>query len=166
MPDRLPPSLAEIEALAERALGTIPRQLKRQLGRVVIRVEEFPDEETEAAMGLESPFDILGLYRGVALPYKSVSDPRPDLDMIFLYRRPILDYWCESGEDLGHLVRHVLIHEIGHHFGFSDEDMERIEFVGLSQISHTELAHLDGAARRSANRPTRPSGSDSARALR
>jgi predicted Zn-dependent protease with MMP-like domain len=93
----------------------------------VIRVEEFPDEETEAAMGLESPFDILGLYRGVALPRKSVSDPLPDLDMIFLYRRPILDYWCETGEDLGHLVRHVLIHEIGHHFGFSDEDMEEIE---------------------------------------
>ena len=127
MPDRLPPSLADIEALAERALGALPTQLKRPLGRVVIRVEEFPDEETEAAMGLESPFDILGLYRGIALPRKSVSDPLPDLDMIFLYRRPILDYWCETGEDLGHLVRHVLIHEIGHHFGFSDEDMEAIE---------------------------------------
>jgi predicted Zn-dependent protease with MMP-like domain len=127
MSDCLPPSLAEIEELARRALATIPRLLKQELRRVVIRVEEFPDEETEAAMGLQSPFDILGLYRGVALPHKSVSDPRPDLDMIFLYRRPILDYWCESGEDLGHLVRHVLIHEIGHHFGFSDEDMERIE---------------------------------------
>jgi predicted Zn-dependent protease with MMP-like domain len=127
MSDRLPPSLAEIEELAQRALGTIPRRLKRHLGRVVIQVEEFPDDETEAAMGLESPFDILGLYRGVALPHKSVSDTRPDLDMIFLYRRPILDYWCESGEDLAHLVRHVLIHEIGHHFGFSDEDMARIE---------------------------------------
>jgi predicted Zn-dependent protease with MMP-like domain len=127
MPERLPPSLAEIEALAERALATIPDQLKRYLGRVVIRVEEFPDAETEAAMGLDSPFDILGLYRGVALPHKSVSDPRPDLDMIFLYRRPILDYWCESGENLAHLVRHVLIHEIGHHFGFSDEDMQQIE---------------------------------------
>jgi predicted Zn-dependent protease with MMP-like domain len=127
MPDRLPPSLAEIEELAQRALGTIPRRLKKHLGRVVIQVEEFPDEETEAAMGLESPFDILGLYRGVALPHKSVSDTRPDLDMIFLYRRPILDYWCETGEDLVHLVRHVLIHEIGHHFGFSDEDMARIE---------------------------------------
>jgi predicted Zn-dependent protease with MMP-like domain len=127
MTDRLSPSLAEIEAMAQSALGTIPRPLKQQLGRVVIRVEEFPDEETEKVMGLDSPFDILGLYRGVALPHKSVSDPRPDLDMIFLYRRPILDYWCESGEDLGHLVRHVLIHEIGHHFGFSDEDMERIE---------------------------------------
>ena len=127
MSDCLPPSLAEIEELAQRALGAIPRRLKRHLGRVVIQVEDFPDEETEAAMGLESPFDILGLYRGVALPHKSVSDTRPDLDMIFLYRRPILDYWCESGEDLARLVRHVLIHEIGHHFGFSDEDMAQIE---------------------------------------
>jgi len=123
----LPPSLADIEALAARALATIPQELKGQLAPVVIRVEEFPDEETEAAMGLESPFDILGLYRGVALPHKSVSDPLPHLAMIYLYRRPILDYWCENGEDLAHLVRHVLIHEIGHHFGFSDEDMERIE---------------------------------------
>ena len=127
MPHRLPPSLAEIEELAQLALDTIPHRLKQELGHVVIRVEEFPDEETERLMRLDSPFDILGLYRGVALPHKSVTDPRPDLDMIFLYRRPILDYWCESGEDLLHLVRHVLIHEIGHHFGFSDEDMERIE---------------------------------------
>jgi len=124
---RLPPSAAEIEALADAALGTVPLRLKRQLGDVVIRVEEFPDAETERRMGLDSPFDILGLYRGVALPRKSVGDPRPSIDMIFLYRRPILDYWCESGEDLSDLVRHVLIHEIGHHFGFSDEDMERIE---------------------------------------
>jgi predicted Zn-dependent protease with MMP-like domain len=93
----------------------------------VVRVEEFPDEETEAEMELESPFDILGLYRGIALPHKSVSDPRPNIDMVFLYRRPILDYWCETGEDLGHIVRNVLVHEIGHHFGFSDADMERIE---------------------------------------
>jgi predicted Zn-dependent protease with MMP-like domain len=127
MTHRLPPSLAEIEELAQLALGNIPHRLKQELGQVVIRVEEFPDEETERLMRLDSPFDILGLYRGVALPHKSVTDPRPDLDMIFLYRRPILDYWCESGEDLMHLVRHVLIHEIGHHFGFSDEDMERIE---------------------------------------
>ena len=127
MMERLPPSLAEIEALAEEALRTIPRRLQQELGRVVMRVEEFPDTETEEAMGLDSPFDILGLYRGVALPHKSISDPRPDFDMIFLYRRPILDYWCETAEDLGHLIRHVLIHEIGHHFGFSDEDMERIE---------------------------------------
>ncbi len=124
---QLPPSLAEIETLAARALTVIPRRLEQHLGPVVIRVEEFPDAETEAEMALESPFDLLGLYRGVALPLKSVSDPRPHLDMIFLYRRPILDYWCDTGEDLFDVVRHVLIHEIGHHFGFSDDDMERIE---------------------------------------
>jgi predicted Zn-dependent protease with MMP-like domain len=127
MIERAPPTLADIEELANSALDSIPRELKKHLGAVVIRVEEFPDEETEEAMGLDSPFDILGLYRGVSLPYKSVSDPHPNVDMIFLYRRPILDYWCETGEDLGGLVRHVLIHEIGHHFGFSDDDMERIE---------------------------------------
>ena len=127
MTERLPPSPVDIEELARRALDSIPHRLKRHLGAVVIQVEEFPDEETEAEMGLDSPFDILGLYRGVALPHKSVSDPRPDLDMIFLYRRPILDYWCETGEGLARIVRHVLIHEIGHHFGFSDEDMARIE---------------------------------------
>ncbi|MGH6973448.1 MAG: metallopeptidase family protein [Stellaceae bacterium] len=126
----VPPSLADIEELANRALGSIPRRLKRHLGAVVIRVEEFPDEETERAMGLDSPFDILGLYRGVALPHKSLSDPRPHMDMIFLYRRPILDYWCETGGDLYRVVRNVLIHEIGHHFGFSDDDMKRIEAEG------------------------------------
>ena len=127
MTEHLPPSLADLEEQARRALETIPRRLKQHLGPIVIRVEDFPDEETEEAMGLDSPFDILGLYRGVALPHKSISDPRPTLDMVFLYRRPILDYWCETGEDLRHVVRHVLIHEIGHHFGFSDEDMARIE---------------------------------------
>jgi predicted Zn-dependent protease with MMP-like domain len=121
------PSLADIEALAGRALATIPAELKAHLGPLVIRVEEFPDEETEEEMELESPFDILGLYRGVALPHQSVSTPRTEIDMVFLYRRPILDYWCETGEDLAAVVRHVLIHEIGHHLGFSDEDMERIE---------------------------------------
>ncbi len=121
------PSLGDIEALARRELETIPNELKGHLGPLIIRIEEFPDEETEEAMELESPFDILGLYRGVALPHQSISNPRTQMDMVFLYRRPILDYWCESGEDLGDVVRHVLIHEIGHHFGFSDEDMERIE---------------------------------------
>ena len=127
MTEHLPQSLGDLDELAQRALDTIPRRLKQHLGPVVIRVEEFPDEETEETMGLDSPFDILGLYRGVALPQKSINDPRPDLDMVFLYRRPILDYWCETGEDLTRIVRHVLIHEIGHHFGFSDEDMARIE---------------------------------------
>jgi predicted Zn-dependent protease with MMP-like domain len=125
-----PPTLGDLEALAERALATIPPELKRHLGRVVIHVVEFPDEETEAEMGLDSPFDILGVYRGVALPHQSVMSPTAEPELIFLYRRPILDYWCETGESLYAVVRHVLIHEIGHHFGFSDEDMERIEAQG------------------------------------
>jgi len=122
-----PPSLADLEALAARALAALPRNFKSHLGEVLIRVEEFPDRETERAMQLDSPFDILGLYRGVALPHKSVSDPLPGIDVIFLYRRPILDYWAETSEDLRHVVRHVLVHEIGHHFGLSDADMEAIE---------------------------------------
>jgi predicted Zn-dependent protease with MMP-like domain len=124
---QLPPSAADIESLAQRALATIPEELRRHVGAVVIRVEEFPDEETEEEMELETPFDLLGLYRGVAMPQQSVLATRNDVDMIFLFRRPLLDYWCETGEDLAAVVRHVLIHEIGHHFGFSDEDMERIE---------------------------------------
>ena len=127
---RQPPSAAEIEAMATRALAGLPRRFKDALGPIVIRIEDFPDAETERAMGLDDAFDLLGLYRGVALPHKSVSDPHLEIDMIYLYRRPILDYWCETGEDLFDIVRHVLIHEIGHHFGFSDEDMERIEGSG------------------------------------
>ncbi len=122
-----PPTLADLETLAQQALATIPEELRRHVGDVVIRVEDFPDEETEEEMDLDSPFDLLGLYRGVALPRQSVLSTRTDVDMIFLYRRPLLDYWCETGEDLAAVVRHVLIHEIGHHFGFSDDDMERIE---------------------------------------
>jgi predicted Zn-dependent protease with MMP-like domain len=121
------PSLADLEALADRALGEIPSILRDRVEGVVIRVDDFPDEGTMDDMGLESPFDILGLYRGVSLDRKSVSDPFGSIDMIFLYRRPILDYWCETGETLGQVVRHVLIHEIGHHFGLSDADMEAIE---------------------------------------
>lgn len=124
---RTAPSLAEIELLAYEALTTIPDELRRPVGNVVIRVEDFPDDEVAAEMELESPFDLLGLYTGVSLDRKSISDIPSGPDMIFLYRRPILDYWCESGETLARLVRHVLIHEIGHHFGFSDEDMARIE---------------------------------------
>jgi predicted Zn-dependent protease with MMP-like domain len=126
-PETLPPSLEDLDVLADAAFKTLPDQFIGNIRNVVIRVEEFPDEETEREMELESPFDILGLYRGVSLAHKSVGDPAAMPDMIFLYRRPILDYWCETGEDLAHVVRHVLIHEIGHHFGLSDEDMEAIE---------------------------------------
>ncbi len=122
-----PPSLVDIEATVHRALKTIPEPFRRHLQDVVIRAEDFPDEETEREMGLESPFDLLGLYRGVSLQHKSTLSTHDDVDMIFLFRRPILDYWCETGEDLTHIVRHVLIHEVGHHLGLSDEDMERIE---------------------------------------
>ena len=126
-PPIYPPSLDDIETLAKAALGTIPEVLRKALGPVVISVDDFPDDETQEEMETESPFDLLGLYRGVSLPRKSVSDTPQAMDMIFLYRRPLLDYWCETGEDLDHVVRHVLIHEIGHHFGFSDDDMERME---------------------------------------
>ena len=123
----LPPSLAEIEELARAALKSIPEGLRQHAQDVVIRVEEFPDEEVERDMDLETPFDILGLYQGVSLDRESVSSTPQDLNRVFLYRRPILDYWCETGEDLYRIVRHVVIHEIGHHFGFSDDDMEAIE---------------------------------------
>jgi predicted Zn-dependent protease with MMP-like domain len=122
-----PPSLADLEAIAEAAYAGIPRELTRHVDNVVIRVVEFPDDETLDEMGCETPFDLLGLYRGIDLSRKSITDVVTSFDMIFLYRRPLLDYWCETGEDLTHLVRHVLIHEIGHHFGLSDDDMERIE---------------------------------------
>ncbi len=125
-----PPSLADIHAIAMEALATIPARLRGHADGVVIRVEDFPDAETEREMGLASPFDLLGLYRGVSLDRKSVSDTPDDLDMVFLYRRPLLDYWCETGGPIAHIVRHVLIHEIGHHFGLSDADMERIEEEG------------------------------------
>jgi len=121
------PTADELTAVAEDAFEQIPQELVRHVQGVAIRVVDFPDRETVAEMELESEFDLLGLYRGVSLDRRSVGDVPQDVDMIFLYRRPLLDYWCETGEDLTRLVRHVLIHEIGHHFGLSDEAMEAIE---------------------------------------
>jgi predicted Zn-dependent protease with MMP-like domain len=123
----LPPTLDDLSELAQQAFATIPAELRHHVDGVIIRVDEFPDEDTEREMELETPFDLLGLYRGVDIGHKATTTIANDVDMIFLYRRPLLDYWCETGEDLTQLVRHVLIHEIGHHFGLSDEDMERIE---------------------------------------
>jgi predicted Zn-dependent protease with MMP-like domain len=122
-----PPTLEQVEAIARQQFDRIPEELRRHVEGVVIRIADFPDDETMDTMGLETPFDLLGLYHGVAIGNKSIFDPTPQVDMIFLYRRALLEYWCASGEDLGHIIRHVIIHEIGHHFGLSDADMERIE---------------------------------------
>ena len=121
------PSLAEFEAIADAAYRRLPGRFRALTGDLLIRVEDFPTDEVLDAMGIESPFDLLGLYSGVDLARKSVMDIAALPDMVFLYRRPILDYWAEHEETLGHIVTHVLVHEIGHHFGLSDADMEHIE---------------------------------------
>ena len=124
------PVVGDIEEIAAEAYETIPEVLRARADDVRICVEEFPSEEVTREMALETPFDLLGLYHGVPFGDQSAGDVRDDIDMIFLYRRPLLDYWIETGERLEDVVRHVLIHEIGHHFGFSDADMERIEEFG------------------------------------
>ena len=121
------PSITDIDAMARAALASLPDELRGYTADVVVLVQEFPDDDVCREMELETPFDILGLYQGVSLADKQIESTGNMPDMVFLYRRPILDYWCETGEDLGHVVRHVLIHEIGHHFGFSDDTMEAIE---------------------------------------
>ena len=120
------PTLDDIEAIARAAFDTLPDGFRSLTVDVVFRIDDFPDADTEREMGLQSPFDLMGLYSGVPIGEKELG-AQAGPDMIFLYRRPLLDYWCETEEDLTHLVRHVLIHEIGHHFGLSDDDMERIE---------------------------------------
>ncbi len=124
------PDLAFIERLAEEARAGLPKELAVHVRDVVLRVEDFCDEETEREMELESPYDLLGLYRGVDLLRDSVATTRTQPDMIFLYRVPLLAYWVETGEELGAIIRHTMIHEIGHHFGFSDEDMDWLEKQG------------------------------------
>jgi predicted Zn-dependent protease with MMP-like domain len=124
-----PPSLDEVEELAHRVFAALPAAFTARCRGVAIRVLDFAEDEVLAEMGIESPFDLAGLYRGAPLTEKGAGDPGQSLDMVFLYRRPLLDWWAEDGMEFEDLVRHVLIHEIGHHFGFSDADMERIEAV-------------------------------------
>jgi predicted Zn-dependent protease with MMP-like domain len=122
------PSLDDIERLAIAAWQRLPGEFRRVCGDVVIRIDEFATEEVLGSLGIESPFDLMGLYQGVSLDRRSVMDPPREPDRVFLYRRAILDYWADTGdESLGDLVTHVLVHEIGHHFGFCDADMEAIE---------------------------------------
>jgi len=121
------PSLDEIETLATAAFRRLPQRFKQLCGNLVIRVEDFPTDDVIDEMELESDFDLLGLFHGVGLPFQSESAPVQMPNMIWLYRRPILDYWAEHDETLGKIVTHVLLHEIGHHFGLSDDDIAAIE---------------------------------------
>jgi predicted Zn-dependent protease with MMP-like domain len=122
------PSLGDIEALAEDAYGKLPGEFRALCEGLVIQVVDFPDEETLRQMDAASEFDLLGLFRGRGLAHRGAVDETGALpNMIWLYRRPLLDYWCEGEDTLGEVVTHVLVHEIGHHFGLSDEDIETIE---------------------------------------
>ena len=124
----LAPSLDDLAALAEQAFAALPAEFRKLAGEVVFRVDDFATEEVLAELDLEDPFQLTGLYSGVDLAHRSVFDPEPHPSMVFLYRRPILDEWAERGDiPLAELVSHVLVHEIGHHFGLSDDDIEAIE---------------------------------------
>lgn len=122
-----PPSAAEIEAIARTAMERLPEPFASHLRGVLLVVEEFADAEVLAELGMEEAFDLTGLYSGRPLTEKSVEDSGALPDTVTLFRRPILDEWAADGEDLEHLVTHILIHEVGHHFGFSDEDMHALE---------------------------------------
>jgi predicted Zn-dependent protease with MMP-like domain len=122
------PSVDDIDAIARRAYEALPANFRRLCEGLVIQVVDFPDDETLDEMGAQSEFDLLGLFRGRGLAQSEASAPTGALpNMIWLYRRPLLDYWCEGEDTLEEVVAHVLIHEIGHHFGLSDADMEAIE---------------------------------------
>ena len=122
-----PPSLDDFVEMAEAALGAIPAGLRERIRGAAILVEDACDEETAAELGMESPWAVTGLYRGTPLVAKGYGDAPAEPDQIVLFREPILLEWIETGEDLFRLVRNVLIHEVGHHFGLSDEEIERLE---------------------------------------
>jgi predicted Zn-dependent protease with MMP-like domain len=121
------PSLEEFEVMAVEAFRRLPDEFRALCEGVVVRVDDFPAEDVLEELGAETEFDLLGLFQGIGLPFRSESAPTQMPNMIWLYRRPILDYWAEHDESLGAIITHVLVHEIGHHFGLSDDDMRRIE---------------------------------------
>jgi predicted Zn-dependent protease with MMP-like domain len=122
------PSLDDFEAMADRAYAALPESFRALTKGLLIRIEDFPTRDVLDSLGLESEFDLLGLFQGVGLAHDSAAPHTGQMpNMVFLYRRPMLDYWAEHEETLGGIVSHVLIHEIGHHFGLSDDDMEAIE---------------------------------------
>lgn len=122
------PTLDDIEILAREVFDRLPETFRQRCGQILFRVEEFPDDDVMTEMELETPYDILGLFQGTAVTETQESDAVPrEPNIVFLYRRPILDEWSDSEILLGDIITHVVIHEIGHHFGYSDEDMERIE---------------------------------------
>ena len=121
------PSLVEMEMMAHDIFQSLPARFRELCEGLIIRVDDFPTDEVLDELDAESEFDLLGLFQGVGLPFRSESAPVQMPNMIWLYRRPILDYWAEHDETLGTIVTHVLVHEIGHHFGLSDADMEAIE---------------------------------------
>jgi len=121
------PSLAAFETIAQKAYDKLPQAFRDMTKDVLVRVEDFPTDDVLDSLGIEDPFGLLGLYQGVDLTRQSVLDVQALPEMIFLYRRPILDYWAEHEDSLGEIITHVLVHEIGHHFGLSDADMARIE---------------------------------------
>jgi predicted Zn-dependent protease with MMP-like domain len=122
-----PPSADEMEAIARATLRALPAPFAEHLGDVVLLVEDFADEETLEAMGIEDPFELTGIYEGVPLTERSVEQSGTLPDRVRLFRRPILDEWADGNDTLEHLVAHVLIHEVGHHLGLSDEDMHALE---------------------------------------
>lgn len=125
--DQHSPSIGVIESLAIEAYGNLPEEFRRLAAGLVIRIAEFPDDDVFEDMALETPFDLLGLFEGRGISERFSVETGTMPNRITLYRRPILDYWAENEETLGDIITHVLIHEIGHHFGLSDDAMQAVE---------------------------------------